>query len=96
MARIIDKNETNRAIGKANLVFFILVLEKYIQSMYITVSDDAIIIEAQIPPSESGPYFSKIPSNVAREALPENGLNKIKGKSSKGIFKNRSINEKYL
>ena len=64
------------------------------QTTYITVSDDAIIIEAQMPAKLSGPYFSSIPSNVASEALPENGLNKIKGKSSLGSLTNPSKGER--
>jgi hypothetical protein len=60
------------------------------------VSDDAIIIEAQMPTNVSGPYFSSIPSNVASEALPENGLSNMSGKSSLGICKKPSNGEKSL
>ncbi len=49
------------------------------------MSDDAIISEAQIPTNESGPYFVIISSNVAIEALPENGRKIISGKSSLGM-----------
>lgn len=60
------------------------------------MSEDAIITDAQMPINESGPYFSKIPSKVAIEALPEKGLNRTKGKSSLGIFKKPKIGDRYL
>lgn len=60
------------------------------------MSDDAIITEAQIPTSESAPYFSNIPSKVATDALPEKGLSSIKGKSSEGILKKPKIGESHL
>lgn len=60
------------------------------------MSEEAIIIEAQTPTNESAPYLPRSPSKVANDALPENGLNKIKGKSSLGIFKKSSTKERYF
>ena len=54
------------------------------------MSEEAIIIEADSPASESAPYFSRIPSNVANDALPENGRSNISGKISAGMPKNPS------
>lgn len=76
--------DTKKQTGNANRVFFILVVEKYMQITYTNVSLVAIIKEAQIPGNESGPYFCKISSNVAKAPLPVKGLIKISGKISLG------------
>ena len=54
------------------------------QITYITVSVEAIRTEAHREAKESGPYLLIISPYVAREALPEIGLVKIRGKISLG------------
>ena len=49
------------------------------------MSEDAIIIEAQIPIYESAPYSEISVSKVASEALPEKGLKRIKEKRAEGM-----------
>lgn len=63
---------------------------------YMTVSDDAIINDAQSPSKESAPNLFNIPSKVARDAPPDNGLITIRGKIPEGIFKNSNIGERSL
>ena len=53
--RKIEKTETKSATGNACRVLVILAVEKYTQITYITVSVEAIKIEAQREGKESGP-----------------------------------------
>ena len=62
----------------------------------MTVSDDAIINDAQSPSKESAPNLFNIPSKVARDAPPDNGLITIRGKIPEGIFKNSNMGERSL
>ncbi len=71
-------------------------VEKYTLITYRTVSEDAIINDAQSPSSESAPNLFNIPSKIAREAPPDKGLTIISGKIPEGIFKNSKTGESSL
>ena len=86
MLNITLNKSANKPTNNEYLIFLIPILAKYILIIYIVVSVDPCITDANLPIKVSAPCFAKISFKTTSELDPDIGLNNAKGNTSLGKF----------